>query len=117
MLDKLKQQKVVDDSSFAEFWKDSREFFSPRSKRLIKLELRRKGVADDIAEKTTRDIDDHAGAYKAASKKSAVLKNLDFTIFQKKLFSFLHNRGFAYQIIRPTIEKIWAETWQEITAE
>jgi len=117
VLSKLKQQRVVDDIAFAEFWKDSREFFSPRSKRLIKLELRRKGVADEIAEKTTGDVDEQAGAYKAALKKAVSLKNLDFTKFQKKLFGFLHNRGFAYYIIRPTIDKVWAELGQEKTAE
>jgi len=117
VLDKLKQQRVVDDLSFAEFWKDSREFFSPRSKRMIKLELRRKGVTDEVAERTTSDVDDQAGAYKAALKKANSLKNLEFDKFQKKLFSFLHNRGFGYQIIRPTINKVWAELEQEKTAE
>jgi len=117
VLNKLKQQRVVDDTNFAEFWKDSREFFSPRSKRLIKLELRRKGVADEIAERTTGDVDDQAGAYEAALKKAYSLKNLEYDKFQKRLFSFLHNRGFAYQIIRSTIDKVWAELEQEKTAE
>jgi len=117
VLDKLKQQRVVDDLSFAEFWKDSREFFSPRSKRMIKLELRRKGVADEVAERTTCEVDDQAGAYKAALKKANSLKNLEYGKFQKKLFSFLHNRGFGYQIVRPTIDKVWAQLEQEKTAE
>jgi regulatory protein len=116
-MDKLKQQKVVDDISFAEFWKDSREFFNPRSKRLIKLELRRKGITDEIAERTTCDVDDEAGAYKAALKKAVSLKNLDYSRFQKKLFNFLHNRGFGYQIIKPAIEKVWTELGNEKTAE
>lgn len=117
VMDKLKQQRVVDDLSFAEFWKDSREFFNPRSKRLIKLELRRKGVTDEIVERTTSNIDDQAGAYKAALKKAYSLINLEYDKFQKKLFSFLHNRGFAYPIIRPTIDKVWEELKQEKTAE
>jgi regulatory protein len=114
---KLKQQKIIDDVSFAEFWKDSRESFSPRSKRVIKLELRRKGVADEIAKRMTCDVDDNAGAYKAALKKAVSLKNLGYHRFQKKLFSFLHNRGFGYQIIKPTIEKVWAELGNKKTAE
>ena len=40
---KLKEQGLVDDVAFAQFWKDNRESFSPRSQRLTKLELRRKG--------------------------------------------------------------------------
>jgi regulatory protein len=116
-MDKLKQQRVIDDLSFAEFWKDSREFFSPRSKRLIKLELRRKGVTDEIAERTTSDVDDQAGAYKAAQKKAKSMKSLEFDRFQKKLFSFLHNRGFGYHTIRPVIEKVWAELGREKAAD
>jgi len=117
VMDKLRAQKVVDDISFAEFWKDSRGFFSPRSKRLIKLELRRKGIANEIAERTTCDVDDELGALKAAQKKAGSLKNLDFREFEKKLFSFLHNRGFGYQTIRPSIEKVWSEIGNEKTAE
>ena len=117
IMDKLKQQRVIDDLSVAEFWKDSREFFSPRSKRLIKLELRRKGVTDEIAERTTSDVDDQAGAYKAAQKKANSMKSLEFDRFQKKLFSFLHNRGFGYHIIRPVIEKVWAELGREKAAD
>jgi regulatory protein len=117
VLDKLKQQRVVDDTNFAEFWKDSRQFFNPRSKRLIKLELRRKGVADEIAERMTSDIDDQAAAHKAACKKAATFQNLDYAGFQKKMMGFLQNRGFGYQVIRPTIDKVWAELEQEKTAE
>ena len=117
VLDKLKSQKIVDDADFAAFWKDSREFFNPRSRRLIKLELRRKGVTDEIAEKATSDVDDAAGAYKAALKKATALKGAEFGTFRKKMFSFLHNRGFSYQIIRPTIEKVWAEVSQEKAAD
>lgn len=117
VIDKLKQQGVIDDQAFAEFWKDSREFFNPRSKRLIKLELRRKGVSDEIAEKTTGDVDDEGGAYKAALKKANSLKNVELNQFQKKLFSFLHGRGFSYQTIRNATSKVWTELEQQRTAE
>ena len=50
-------------------------------------------------------------------KKANALNSLEFDVFRKKLFSFLHNRGFGYQVIRPTIEKVWAELEQEKTAE
>ena len=36
---KLKRLKLVDDNAFAEFWKDNRESFSPRSKSLTRREL------------------------------------------------------------------------------
>lgn len=50
VLARLKEQGVVDDIAFAQFWKDNRESFSPRSQWLTKLELKRKGVAEDIVD-------------------------------------------------------------------
>ena len=117
VIDKLKEQKLIDDDSFADFWTDNRQYFSPRSKRLIKLELRRKGVAEQIADKSTSDVDDQAGAHKVAQKKAVSLKNLDYDKFQKKLFGFLHNRGFSYQVISPAIETAWTQQGQEKAAE
>ena len=55
---KLKEQGLVDDMAFAQFWKDNRESFSPRSQRLTGLELRRKGVADDTIAQVVDAIDD-----------------------------------------------------------
>ncbi len=36
---RLKEQGLVDDIAFAQFWKDNRESFSPRSRWLTKLEI------------------------------------------------------------------------------
>ena len=48
VINKLKEQKFLDDTAFAQFWKENRETFRPRSQRLTRLELRKKGVADEI---------------------------------------------------------------------
>ncbi len=53
---------MVDDMAFAQFWKDNRESFSPRSQWLTKLELRRKGVASDIIDQIVDTIDDEDSA-------------------------------------------------------
>jgi regulatory protein len=40
---RLKEQGLVDDEAFARYWKDNRQAFRPRSRRLTTLELQRKG--------------------------------------------------------------------------
>ena len=46
VITRLKEEKLVDDLDFAQNWLDSRQRFRPRSKSLMKLELRQKGVAE-----------------------------------------------------------------------
>ena len=63
---KLKEQGLVDDLAFAQFWKDNRESFSPRSQWLTRSELRQKGVADGIIDQVIDAVDDDESAYRAA---------------------------------------------------
>ena len=53
VINKLKEQNLLDDTAFAQFWKENREMFRPRSQRLTRLELRKKGVADAIINEVT----------------------------------------------------------------
>jgi len=48
---KLREQKLINDSDFAEVYVGSRKTYSGISERKLKLELRRKGVSEEIAEK------------------------------------------------------------------
>ena len=44
----LKRLDLLDDAAFAEFWKENRNSFRPRSQRMLKMELRRKGVESEV---------------------------------------------------------------------
>ena len=89
VLNKLKEQGLVDDMAFAQFWKDNRESFSPRSQWLTKLELRRKGVADNIIDQMIDTIDDDDSAYQAALRKARSLPLSDYQSFRHRLFGYL----------------------------
>jgi len=106
---KLKEQKLVDDTVFAQFWRESRESFKPRSRRFIEAELRQKGVDAETISETTAGFDDEMGAYKAAQKKAISLSGLDYPVFRKRLGTFLRQRGFSYELVNQTIERIWQE--------
>jgi regulatory protein len=108
-LDRLKEQGLVDDAAFARFWKDNRESFSPRSRRLTGLELRRKGLPADVIETVVSEIDESDSAYRAAQAKVRRLPIADYQLFRRRLGAYLGRRGFDYGIIRETVNRIWYE--------
>jgi len=108
-LTKLKKQGLVDDIAFAQFWKDNRESFSPRSQRLTKLELKRKGVADEVIDQIVNAVDDGDSAYRSALSKARRLTLSDYQSFRHRLGEYLRRRGFNYEVINHTVERLWQE--------
>ena len=106
---KLREQNLSDDFAFARFWKENRLSFRPKSKRLIKKELRDKKVAAEIIEQVTEDIDDEAIAYKLGSNRISTLAHLDYPDFYRRLSSYLTYRGFSYEVIKHTAALVWRE--------
>jgi regulatory protein len=106
---RLKEQGLVDDTAFARFWKDNRESFSPRSRRQTQLELKRKGLAVDVIEPVVSEIDESDSAYRAALNKARRLPLGDYQVFRRRLGAYLGRRGFGYDIIRETVERVWKE--------
>ncbi len=110
---KLKEQGLVDDAAFAQFWKDNRESFSPRSQWLTKLELRRKGVAGDIIDQVAATVDDNSSAYRVAQSKACSLSMSDYQSFRRRLIGYLKRRGFGYEVVIHTVERLWQEREEE----
>ena len=106
---KLKEQNLIDDLAFAQFWKDNRLSFRPKSKRLIQKELRNKKVSAEIVEQVTRDVDDEDNAYKLGCGRIHALAHSDYPDFYQRLSSYLGYRGFSYEVIRRTIARLWRE--------
>jgi regulatory protein len=107
---RLKQKGFIDDAAFARFWRENRETFKPRSRRLIVLELKQKGIDSGIISDTVSGIDDELGAYHAAQRKIRSLSGLDYPAFRKRLGDFLKRRGFGFDLIDCTINRVWQET-------
>jgi len=106
---KLKEQGLLNDIVFATFWRDTRQSFSPRSQWLTKVELKQKGVSTEVIDQVTNNINDKDNAYNAAKKKALSLKNTDYQLFRRKLGEYLKHRGFGYNVIIKTIERLWQE--------
>ena len=109
---RLREQNLSDDFAFAQFWTENRLSFRPKSKRLIKKELRDKKVAAEIVEQVTKDIDDEEIAYKLGSNRMPALARLDYPDFYRRLSSYLAYRGFSYEVIKHTAALLWQEKEQ-----
>ncbi len=109
VLANLKEQGLVNDLAFAQFWQENRQSFSPRSQWLTRSELRQKGVADDIIEQVVADADDEDSAYRAAKAKAHRLAAADYQGFRRRLGEYLKRRGFNYGVINNTVKRVWQE--------
>ncbi len=106
----LKAGHMVDDGAFAQFWRENRESFSPRSERMLKLELRRKGIDPEVIAEVVEGIDDAESAYRAAEKRTRLWAKEDYNTFRRKLSAFLRRRGFSYEVANRTLERLWQES-------
>jgi len=103
---RLKGQGLLDEGAFARFWREGRETSSPRSRRLIELELRRKGIDPELAREAVQDLDEEDLALRAAVKKAKSLKGLDEEAFRKRMLAYLQRLGFSWELARRTLLKL-----------
>lgn len=103
---------LVNDRSFASFWIENREQFSPRGVRALKNELRMKGVEREVVDELIDEEKDEELALRAGRKKAlSLLSNpsIDYNTFRTRLGSFLQRRGFGYEVSTRTVRTLWRE--------
>lgn len=109
-ISRLRQDGLANDDQFARAWVENRTTFRPRSRRMMAMELRQKGLDEETASAALQEVDDEALAYEAAQKKAARFAKLEWQDYRKKLSEFLARRGFPYAVIAPVVTRIWNET-------
>ena len=110
---RLRRDGLANDDQFASAWVENRSTFRPRSRRMMALELRQKGLDDESMKSALKDVDDDALAYEAALKRAPRFKSLEWSEFRKKLSDFLARRGFPYSVVAPVVLRIWNEAHAE----
>ncbi len=109
VITRLKEQGLVDDEAFARFWTENRESFNPRSRRLTRQELLGKGVDGEVIDRVVIDLDDAESAYRSALSKARRWPRSDRDLFRRRLGEYLRRRGFGYEVIKSTVERLWQE--------
>jgi len=116
-LARLDRLDFVNDRSFAQFWIENREQFSPRGSHALKNELRMKGVEREVIDELVDDEQDEQRALLAGRKKAQSLlhdPNMDYTVFRNRLGSFLQRRGFGYEVTTRTVKELWRTLREEM---
>ncbi len=106
---RLKNKKLIDDVAFARFWVENRLLFKPKSRQLLSLELKQKGIAKGIIDEVTQEADDKFSALKVGQKRARCLAKLDYREFRYRLADYLKRRGFNSDIINWVVEHLWQE--------
>jgi regulatory protein len=110
VLERLRSTGLVEDEQYARSWVESRSASRPRSRRLMAMELRQKGVSNSDIDKALEETqDDDQLAYQAAIRYSHRLAKLEWDKFRERLSAFLLRRGFTYGTIAPLVRRVWSE--------
>ncbi len=107
VVERLKAGHLLDDSDFARRWVEDRAAFKPRGVYALRMELRQKGLPEEIIEQTLQQLDEESLARQAAQPKLRQLKSLDWADFRNKLSAHLARRGFGYELVAEVCRESW----------
>lgn len=120
-LSRLKDLGYIDDEIYTKRFIESRNRSRPKGKKLIQLELLRKGVSRDIIDSVDQQMGESEGptdielARGIAQKKYSVWKKLPIPEQKKKLFGFLQRRGFSSTVVFRVIDELTGIRYNEDT--
>jgi regulatory protein len=101
MLDRFEELGLVNDEEFARLWVQSRQRTRGLAPRVLSMELRRKGISDDVIGEVLADIDpesERQAAHRLVQKKLRSMAGLDDTTRIRRLTSMLARKGYAPQV-------------------
>jgi regulatory protein len=114
VVERLSQVGLLDDRAFAHYWLENRSDLRPRGERALWMELRQKGVPDDvIAEVLGEGHNEDNSAYRAAMSQARKIRATDPREFRRKLEAHLARRGFSYDTAREVAARAWSELHPE----
>lgn len=105
----LRERGYLNDSAFAEAWRQQRERSSPRGERQVRQELLRLGVEEEVAKEALAGFDAWGNAYRAALSFARKLDTSDYPQFRRRLWGYLYRRGFDSTVTGDTIRRLWRQ--------
>lgn len=109
VVQRLKENGLLDDAHFAALWVENRRELRPRSRRFLAYELRQHGVSAPIIESALAEVDEAQLAEQAARRKMRKLNLNSWPEFKAALYRYLKQRGFQYDTIQETVARLWVE--------
>lgn len=111
VIQKLKVQKFINDEEFAKGWIEQRSTLKPRSLKLIKFELKYKGISNEIVDRIIHNSEfiiqnDLEQAKRLVEKRLVRYKVLDRQKIYEKLGRYLASKGFDWDTIKKSIDEV-----------
>jgi regulatory protein len=107
-LDDLERVGLVDDRKFARLFLESRIRRRPRSYRVLKQELRSKGLSqeniEEAVEEAASEVSEAELARKALAPKARRLKSMDPDQARARSARFLAGKGFSHSLIEEVLQ-------------
>ncbi len=108
VIERLTEKKYVDDLQYAKNWVENRNVNKPRSRKLVKWELKNKNISEEIISEVTGEmLPEEKLAILAAEKYARRLSGFEEDIFTRRLSGYLIRRGFSYSTVYSTVQRIW----------
>lgn len=116
ILSKLKENKFLNDEEFAKWWVEQRTLVNPRALRVIKIELKQKGIPKEIIEQLTQNTEfklqnDLEMAIRLAQKRLPRYKNLPNQEIYQKLGRYLVSKGFDWETVKISIDEVFSKEY------
>lgn len=104
-INKLKEQDLINDQKFIDFFVQSRLNQKPKGKRLIIQELKQKGVSEDLIDEyfSKNDLQEEKLIEKLIEKVIYRYQNLDFFEKKERLSRYLLTKGFSFEAIKKKV--------------
>ncbi len=98
IIERLIKKGYVDDRKFAEFWVENRFVKKGVSRKRLRMELAKKGVAKEIIEEVLDGRNDEEEIQKIVAKKQGKYDD------PEKLMAYLCRQGFSYDLVRKVVK-------------
>ena len=103
----LKEKSYLDDKKFIDWFVSKRLSTKPKAVFIIKNELKRLGIKDDLINEYFEDVEinEYDLAIKLLTKVNRRFINLEADKKKEKQYSYLLSRGFKYDDIKKAVEE------------
>ena len=117
LLDRFEEVGLVDDSKFAREWIEQRQGGRGLARRALAMELRRKGIEDEVAREALDEIepDDELDAARALVRsKLRSVRNLERDKAMRRLVGMLarkgHSPSVAFSVVKEELASVGVES-------
>lgn len=107
----LEQKNLINDKEFVTWWINQRDTFRPKGRKLIKIELRNKGIEKEIIDEVLEEEENPKShefemALTLAQKRISRLSSYSKEKVEEKITALLSRRGFNWEVVHKVIDTI-----------